>query len=139
MVKIIHAKASPMTTNPKLQLAQGLAIAATIAILINALLSISPTQVRLLFAGTGILLAAAAFGVSWGQKSVLISVLLLISGALLAVNETIYTINFSILVIPGPIIGVILGLVVLGLGIAKSISTATKVRIAATTTAAAST
>jgi hypothetical protein len=136
MVKIIHAKASPMTTNPKLRLAQGLAIAATIAILINALLSISPTQARLLFAGTGILLAAAAFGVSWGQKSVLISVLLLISGALLAVNETIYTINFSILVIPGPIIGVILGLVVLGLGIAKSISTATKVRIAATTTAA---
>jgi|SRR5918994_42510 hypothetical protein len=139
MVKIIHAETSPMTTNPKLRLAQGLAIAATIAILINALLGISPTQVRLLFAGTGILLAAAAFGVSWGQKSVLISVLLLISGALLAVNETIYTINFSILVIPGPIIGVILGLVVLGLGIAKSISTATKVRIAATTTAAAST
>jgi len=137
MVKIIHAETSPMTTNPKLRLAQGLAIAATIAILINALLGISPTQVRLLFAGTGILLAAAAFGVSWGQKSVLISVLLLISGALLAVNETIYTINFSILVIPGPIIGVILGLVVLGLGIAKSISTATKVRIAATTTTAA--
>ena len=128
-----------MTTNPKLRLAQGLAIAATIAILINALPGISPTQVRLLFAGTGILLAAAAFGVSWGQKSALISVLLLISGALLAVNETIYTINFSILVIPGLIFGVILGLVVLGLGIAKSISTATKVRIAATTTAAAST
>jgi hypothetical protein len=122
-----------MITNPKLRLAHGLAIAATIAILINALLGISPTQVRLLFAGTGILLAAAAFGVSWGQKSVLISVLLLIGGALLSVNETIYTINFSILVIPGPIIGVILGLVVLGLGITKSISTATKMRIAETT------
>jgi hypothetical protein len=122
-----------MITNPKLRLAHGLAIAATIAILINAVLGISPTQVRLLFAGTGILLAAAAFGVSWGQKSVLISVLLLIGGALLSVNETIYTINFSILVIPGPIIGVILGLVVLGLGITKSISTATKMRIAETT------
>jgi hypothetical protein len=136
MIKIVHAEVNPMTANPKLRLAQGLAIAATIAILINALLGISPTQVRLLFAGTGILLAAAAFGVSWGQNPVLISVLLLISGALLSVNETIYTINFSILVIPGPIIGVILGLVVLGLGIAKSINIATKMRIAETTTAA---
>jgi hypothetical protein len=134
-IKIVHAKVSPMTTNPKLRFAQGLAIAATIAIIINTLLGLPPTQVRLLFAGTGILLAAAAFGVSWGRKSVLISVLLLISGILLTVNETIYTINFSILVIPGPIIGVILGLVVLGLGIAKSISTATKMRIAATTAA----
>jgi hypothetical protein len=121
-------------TNSKLRLAQGLAIAAaTIAILINTFGGLPPTPVRLLFAVTGVLLAAAAFGVSWGQKSVLISALLLISGTLVTVNAIIATRNVSILVFPGPIIGVILGLVLLALGIAKSLSTATKIRTEATT------
>ena len=120
-------------TNSKLRLAQGLAIAATIAILINTFGGLPPTPLRLLFAVTGVLLAAAAFGVSWGQKSVLISALLLISGTLVTVNAIIATRNFSILVFPGPIIGVILGLVLLALGIAKSLSTATKIRTEATT------
>jgi hypothetical protein len=119
--------------NSKLRLAQGLAIAATIAILINTFAGLPPTPVRLLFAVTGVLLAAAAFGVSWGQKSVLISALLLISGTLVTVNAIIATRNFSILVFPGPIIGVILGLILLALGIAKSLSTATKIRTEATT------
>ena len=120
-------------TNSKLRLAQGLAIAATIAILINTFGGLPPTPVRLLFAVTGVLLAAAAFGVSWGQKSVLISALLLISGTLVTVNAIIATRSFSILVFPGPIIGVILGLVLLALGIAKSLSTATKIRTKSTT------
>jgi hypothetical protein len=120
-------------TNSKLRLAQGLAIAATIAILINTFGGLPPTPVRLLFAVTGVLLAAAAFAVSWGQKSVLISALLLISGTLVTVNAIIATRNVSILVFPGPIIGVILGLVLLALGIAKSLSTATKIRTEATT------
>jgi hypothetical protein len=119
-------------TNSKLRLAQGFAIAATIAILINTFGGLPPTPVRLLFAVTGVLLAAAAFGISWGQKSVLISALLLISGTLVTVNAIIATRNFSILVFPGPIIGVILGLVLLALGIAKSLSTATKIRTEAT-------
>ena len=119
-------------TNSKLRLAQGLAIAATIAILINTFGGLPPTPLRLLFAVTGVLLAAAAFGVSWGQKSVLISALLLISGALVTVNAIIATRNFSVLVFPGPIIGVTLGLVLLVLGIAKSLSTARKVRTEAT-------
>jgi len=119
--------------NSKLRLAQGLAIAATIAILINTFAGLPPTPVRLLFAVTGVLLAAAAFGVSWGQKSVLISALLLISGTLVTVNAIIATRNFSILVFPGPLIGVILGLVLLALGIAKSLSTATKIRTEART------
>ena len=120
-------------TNSKLRLAQGLAIVATIAILINTFGGLPPTPVRLLFAVTGVLLAAAAFGVSWGQKSVLISALLLISGTLVTMNAIIATRNVSILVFPGPIIGVILGLVLLALGIAKSLSTATKIRTEATT------
>jgi hypothetical protein len=120
--------------NSKLRLAQGLAIAATIAILINTFGGLPPTPFRLLFAVTGVLFAAAAFGVSWGQKSVLISALLLISGTLVTVNAIIAARSFfSILVFPGPIIGVILGLVLLALGIAKSMSTATKIRTEATT------
>jgi hypothetical protein len=119
-------------TNSKLQLAQGLAMAATIAILINAFGGLPPTSVRLLFAVTGVLLAAAAFGMSWGRKSVLISTLLLISGTLVTVNAMIATRNFSILEFPGPIIGVTLGLVLLVLGIAKSLSTARKIRTEAT-------
>ena len=120
-------------TNSKLRLAQGLAIAATIAILINTFGGLPPTPLRLLFAVTGVLLAAAAFGVSWGQKSVLISALLLISGTLVTVNAIIAARSFSILVFPGPIIGVILGLVLVALGIAKSMITATKIRTEATT------
>jgi hypothetical protein len=120
-------------TNSKLRLAQGLAIAATITILINAFGGLPPTPVRLLFAVTGVLLAAAAFGVSWGQKSVLISTLLLISGTLVTLNAIIASRNFSILVFPGPIIGVILGLILLALGVAKSLSTATKIRTEAKT------
>src|SRR5215213_2951983 len=120
-------------TNSKLRLAQGLAIAATIAILINTFGGLPPTPVRLLFAVTGVLLAAAAFGVSWGQKSVLISALLLISGTLVTVNAIIATRNFSFLVFPRPIIGVILGLILLALGITKSLSTATNIRTEATT------
>ena len=122
-----------MTTNSKLRLAQGLAIAATIAILINAFGGLPPTLVRLLFAVMGVLLAAAAFGVSWEQKSALISALLLISGTLVTVNAIIATRSFSILVFPGPIIGVILGLILLALGIAKSLSTTMKIRTDATT------
>ena len=120
-------------TNSKLRLAQGLAIAATIAILINTFGGLPPTPLRLLFAVTGVLLAAAAFGVSWGQKSVIISALLLISGSLVTVNAIIATRSFYILVFPGPLIGVILGLLLLALGIAKSLSTATKIRTEATT------
>jgi hypothetical protein len=119
-------------TNSKLRLAQGFAIAATIAILINTFGGLPPTPIRLLFAVTGVLLAAAAFGISWGQKSVLISALLLISGTLVTVNAIIATRNFSILVFPGRIIGVTLGLVLLVLGTAKSLSTARKIRTEAT-------
>ena len=46
-------------TNSKLWLAQGLAIATTLAILINAFGGLPPTPVRLFFAVIGVLLAGS--------------------------------------------------------------------------------
>jgi hypothetical protein len=69
---------------------------------------------------SAIVLSAAAFIVSWKQRSFVVAGLLAASGIILLILP-IAKMNF---VIPGPIIGVIVGLVILGLGIAKGIKTA---------------
>jgi hypothetical protein len=71
-------------------------------------------------------LAAAAFIVSWKQRSFLVAGLLTASGIILMILPLANT-NF---VIPGPIIGVFIGLVILGLGVAKGIKTARAVTVA---------
>ena len=75
---------------------------------------------------SAIALAAAAFVVSWKQRSFLVAGLLAASGIILMILPLTYM-NF---VIPGPIIGVIVGLVILGLGVAKGIRTARAVTVA---------
>jgi hypothetical protein len=69
---------------------------------------------------SAIVLSAAAFIVSWKQRSFVVAGLLAASGIILMILP-IAKMNF---VIPGPIIGVIVGLLILGLGIAKGIKTA---------------
>jgi hypothetical protein len=69
-------------------------------------------------------LATAAFVVSRRQRSYLVAGLLAVSGILLMVPALIATGYLAIIVLPGPILGVIIGLGILGLGIAKSIRTA---------------
>lgn len=69
---------------------------------------------------SAIVLSAAAFIVSWKQRSFVVAGLLAASGIILMILP-IAKMNF---VIPGPIIGVIVGLVILGLGIVKGIKTA---------------
>ena len=64
--------------------------------------------------------AIAAFVISWKQRSYLIAGLLIASGIILMILP-LANMNF---VIPGPIIGVIVGLMILGLGVAKGIRTA---------------
>ncbi len=64
-------------------------------------------------------LAIAAFVVSWKQKSFVVAGLLAASGAILMIPPAT-TMNF---VIPGPIIAVVAGLVILCLGMAKGIGT----------------
>jgi hypothetical protein len=75
---------------------------------------------------SAIALAAAAFVVSWKQRSFLVAGLLAASGIILMILP-LANMNF---VIPGPIIGVIVGLVILGLGVAKGIRTARAVTVA---------
>jgi hypothetical protein len=68
----------------------------------------------------------AAFVISWKQRSYLVAGLLTASGIILMILP-LANMNF---VIPGPIIGVIVGLVILGLGVAKGIRTARAVIVA---------
>jgi hypothetical protein len=74
---------------------------------------------------SAIALAAAAFVVSWKQRSFLVAALLAASGIILMILP-LANMNF---VIPGPIIGVIVGLMILGLGVAKGIRTARAVMV----------
>jgi hypothetical protein len=74
---------------------------------------------------SAIALAAAAFVVSWKQRSFLVAGLLAASGIILMILP-LANMNF---VIPGPIIGVIVGLMILGLGVAKGIRTARAVMV----------
>ncbi len=75
---------------------------------------------------SAIALAVAAFVVSWNHRSFLVAGLLAASGIILMVLP-LANMNF---VIPGPIIGVIAGLVILGLGVVKAVRTATAVTVA---------
>ena len=75
---------------------------------------------------SAIALAAAAFVVSWKQRSFLVAGLLIASGIILMILP-LANMNF---VIPGPMIGVIVGLVILGLGVTKGIRTARAVIVA---------
>jgi hypothetical protein len=69
-------------------------------------------------------LATAAFVVSWKHKSFLVAGLLAASGIIFMVASVIATEYFAVIMVPGPILGVIFGLWILGLGLAKGIRTA---------------
>lgn len=71
-------------------------------------------------------LAIAAFVVSWKQRSFAVAGLLAASGIILMILP-LANINFTI---PGPIIGVVVGLGILGLGVAKGIKTAGLITVA---------
>ena len=75
---------------------------------------------------SAIALAVAAFVVSWNHRSFLVAGLLAASGIILMVLP-LANMNF---VIPGPIIGVITGLVILMLGVVKAVRTASRITVA---------
>jgi hypothetical protein len=81
---------------------------------------------------SAIALSVAAFAISWNQRSYLAAGLLVATGAIYMIPALIAlaSINFAVIVFPGPILGVIFGLVILGLGIAKGIMTARRAAVA---------
>ena len=81
---------------------------------------------------SALVLGAAAFAVSWKQKSYLVAGLLAAAGAIYMIPGLVAlaSINFAVIVFPGPILGVIFGLAIFGLGVAKGIRTARAVTVA---------
>jgi hypothetical protein len=73
---------------------------------------------------SAIILATGAFVVSWKQRSFLVAGLLAASGIIFMISALVATGFFAVIVFPGPILGVIIGLGIFGLGVAKSIGTA---------------
>jgi hypothetical protein len=73
-----------------------------------------------------ILLAFAVFTVSWKQRSFTVAWLLAVSGIVYMIPGLIalVVLNFPAFIFPGPIVSVIFGLVMFGLGMAKGIRTA---------------
>lgn len=122
-------------TNPKHMIGVALAALALALVLPNlaggiAVLGLATgTALNL----SAIALSVAAFAVSWKQRSYTIAGLLAATGAIYLIPGLVAlaSINFAVIVFPGPILGVIFGLAILGLGIAKGIRTARKAMVAA--------
>ena len=119
--------------NSKLVIGVGLAAASLALVLPNlaggiAVLGLAAGTVLNI---TSIGLAAAAFGVSWKQRFYTIAGLLIAAGIIYMIPGWVALGDFSVIIVPGPILGVLFGLVILGLGIAKSIRTARTAMVAA--------
>jgi hypothetical protein len=76
------------------------------------------------FGTSALALGAAAFGVSWKQRSFLVAGLLAVSGVIFMMPGLIATGYLAVIVFPGPILGFISGLAIFGLGMAKDLRTA---------------
>lgn len=75
-------------------------------------------------------MAAAAFVVSWKQRSFPVVGLLAASGIIIMIPTLIATEYLTVIVIPGPILGFISGLTIFGLGVTKGIRTVRAVTVA---------
>jgi O-antigen/teichoic acid export membrane protein len=110
--------------NSKLAISVGLAAATLALVLTNVLGGPALLQSAGLAAAiviSAIVLAVAALVISWKQKSFLVAALLAASGIILMIPAIIATGYFAVIVFPGPILGVIFGLVIFGLGVAKGV------------------
>ncbi len=113
--------------NSKLAISVGLATATLALVLTNVLGGSVLLQSAGLAAAiviSAIALAVAALVVSWKQRSFVVAGLLTASGIILMIPAIIATGYFAIIVFPGPVLGVIFGVVIFGLGMAKGIRTA---------------
>ena len=122
-------------TNTKLVLAVLLAAAALALVLPNLVggIAVLGLGVGTALNLSSIALSAAAFAVSWKQKSYLVAGLLAAAGVIYMIPGLVAlaSINFAVIVFPGPILGVIFGVMILGFGLAKGIRTARTTVVAA--------
>ena len=112
-------------TNPRLVLAVALATAALAVFL--ATIAVGGALRAGLAPWPGIVvvaLATAAVALSWEQRSFLVAGLLAASGAVGLVYGLVATEFLAATTFPGPVFGVIIGLPVLGLGVAKGVEAA---------------
>ena len=133
MNKLVFSTGSSLTT----RLAKALAIAAIILFLISGvdvvtnaaggqLLGLSTMARGMIFGFGAVALAtAAAFFVSMKQGSILISILLIVTGTLMAmaIAGVVSTRGLTLIAFPGPIIFLFFGFWIIALGIVKSIIT----------------
>jgi hypothetical protein len=114
-------------TNTKLVLAVGLS-AETLALVLTNVLGgpglLQSAGITAAIVIGAIALAAGAYALSRKQRSYPVAGILALSGIILMIPAMIATGYFTVIVFPGPILGVIFGLVILGLGVAKGIRTA---------------
>src|SRR5262245_58226104 len=98
-------------SNTRLVLAVSLAAAALALVLPNLIggIAVLGLAVGTALNISSIGLAAAAFGVSWRQRSYLVTGLLGMTGAIYMIPglQALTSINFAVIVVPGPILGVI--------------------------------
>lgn len=78
-----------------------------------------------------IVFAVAAFAMSLKKRSYLVGGLLAAGGIAFMMPAVIALGDFSVIIFPGPILGVIFGLAIFGLGVAKTIGSARKAIVAA--------
>jgi hypothetical protein len=116
------------------RLARALVVAAFVLFLISGvdvatnaaggdLLPLSSMISGMFFGFGAVALATAAFFVSLNKGSPLVSILLIVTGALMAIAGVVSTRGLTLIWFPGPIIFLFLGFWIIALGIVKSIMT----------------
>jgi hypothetical protein len=117
------------------RLAKALAIAALILFLISGvdvatnapgggdLLPLSSMVRGIIFGFGAVALATAAFFVSVKGGSILVSILLIVTGTLMVIAGVVSTRGLTLIWFPGPIIFLFLGFWIIALGIVKNVRT----------------
>jgi hypothetical protein len=124
MIKINRVKHCIVRTNLRLVLAVGLAGATLALVLTNTVSGVMLRTGLVPELGIGAIpLAEAALVVSWNQRSFLVAGLLAASGIIGMIPGLVATGYLAVIVFPGPVYGVIYGLGIFGLGVAKGIIT----------------
>jgi hypothetical protein len=117
------------------RLAKALAIAALVLFLVSGvdvatkaagggdLLPLNSMMRGMIFGFGAVALATTAFFVSINKGSILVSILLIVTGTLMAIAGVVSTRGLTLITFPGPIIFLFLGFWIIALGIVKSIIT----------------